>query len=115
MENAKCLTFRVRVLIRCGSNMRAFASLNVVFYSLSVLPEKRGSDLCVFLLKFVAVQSSFFSSLLFLAYPDLCTIATSCRGKMADQKRSDFYVVFTLMLCDLNFCVWYVVNLEFTS
>ena len=25
--------------------------------------------------------------------------------KMADQKRSDFYVAFTMMLCGLNFCL----------
>ena len=33
--------------------------------------------------------------------------------KMADQKRSDFYVVFTMMLCGLNFRVWEVMKPEF--
>ena len=31
--------------------------------------------------------------------------------KMVDQEWSDVYVVFTMSLCSLNFCVWYVMCL----
>ena len=34
---------------------------------------------------------------------------------MADQERSDFHVVFTVILCDFNFCIWYVMKLIFMS
>ena len=35
--------------------------------------------------------------------------------KMVDQGRSDLYVAFTMILCGLNFSVWYVVKLIFTD
>ena len=35
--------------------------------------------------------------------------------KMADQGRSNLYVVFTMILCGLNFSVWYVMKLIFTD
>ena len=35
--------------------------------------------------------------------------------KMADQKWSDIYVVFTKILCGRNFCVWQVTKLKFTG
>ena len=34
---------------------------------------------------------------------------------MADQGRFDFYVVFTMILCGRNFCVWSVTELKFTK
>ena len=34
---------------------------------------------------------------------------------MADQGRSDIFVVFTNILCGRNFCVWYVTELKFTG
>ena len=36
-------------------------------------------------------------------------------AKMADQRWSDVYVVFTKILCSRNFYVWYVTKLEFTG
>ena len=33
--------------------------------------------------------------------------------KMADQWRSDLYVAFTIILCGLNFAVWYIIKLIF--
>ena len=35
--------------------------------------------------------------------------------KVTDQDRSDFYVVFTIILCGINFCVWQELKLRFTS
>ena len=35
--------------------------------------------------------------------------------KMADQKWSDIYVVFTNILCGRNISVWYVTELKFTE
>ena len=35
--------------------------------------------------------------------------------KMADQRWSYIYVVFTKILCHHNFCVWYVTELKFTE
>ena len=35
--------------------------------------------------------------------------------KMADQRWSDIYVVFTKILCGRNFCGWYVTELKFTE
>ena len=35
--------------------------------------------------------------------------------KIADQRWSDIYVVFTKILCGRNFCVWYVRKLKFTG
>ena len=35
--------------------------------------------------------------------------------KMVDQKRSDFYVVFTMIICGLNLCVLQVMKLKFTD
>ena len=35
--------------------------------------------------------------------------------KMADQRRSDIYVVFTEILFGRNFCVWEVRKLKFTG
>ena len=34
--------------------------------------------------------------------------------KTVDHERSDSYVVFTMILCDLNFCIWWVIKLIFT-
>ena len=35
--------------------------------------------------------------------------------KMAEQRWSDIYVVFTKILCGRTFCVWYVTELKFTE
>ena len=35
--------------------------------------------------------------------------------KMADQKKSEYYAVFTMLLCILDLCVWYVMKLELTG
>ena len=35
--------------------------------------------------------------------------------KMADQERYDCNVVFTMILCGLNFCVWTVTKLIFST
>ena len=35
--------------------------------------------------------------------------------KMADRSRPDFYIVFTIILSDLNFCVWKVMVLLLTD
>ena len=37
---------------------------------------------------------------------DFSPSSTDDNPKDGDQKRSDFYVVFTMMLCGFNFCVW---------
>ena len=35
--------------------------------------------------------------------------------KMADQRWSDIYEVFTKTLCSRNFCVWWATKLKFTG
>ena len=42
-------------------------------------------------------------------------LTTDDYENMADQRRSDIYVVFTKILCGRNFCVWLVTKLKFTG